>query len=247
MGRGPREKHEAAISHLAPSWRERHRRERREQRERGQMPEEEVALLEALETAGVRTEDFGLFTSAQIETTFDYDLAVPVLIEWLPRVRDPFLKEVIVRSLTGEAAAEGEGARALVDEFRQTPSTGREWFSVKWAIGDALATLADAGVADDLLELVRDQSHGKARERLCDALVRTKDPRAPDALIEVLDEPELAGHAISALRRLGPKASLPHLARARPKLERLVDDPSAAPLARKQAVAALERLEGDAP
>jgi HEAT repeat protein len=207
------------------------------------MSQEEVALLEALEAAGVRTEDFGLF--GQVETTFDYKLAVPVLIEWLPRVRDPFLKEVIVRSLTGEAAAAGYGARALVAEFREMPST-EEWSSVKWAVGDALATLADAGVADDLLELVRDQTHGKARERLCDALARTKDPRAPDALIAALDDPELAGHAISALRRLGPKASLPHLERARPRLERLVEDSGATPLARKQATAALARLERDA-
>jgi HEAT repeat protein len=241
MGRWPWQKHQAAVSHVAPRWRERHRRERLEQRESGRMPQEEVALLEALEAAGVRTEDFGLFAS-RVETTFDYDLAVPVLIEWLPRVRDPFLKEVIVRSLTGEPAAEGAGSRALVDEFRQTPSTDGKWSSVKWAIGDALATLADASVADDLLDLVRDKSHGSARERLCDALARTKDPRAPDALIEALDDPDLAGHAISALRRLGPKSSLPHLERARPKLERLVDDPSATPFARKQAAAALERL-----
>jgi HEAT repeat protein len=203
------------------------------------MPEEEVALLEALEAAGVSTEDFGLF--GQVETTFDYNLAVPVLVEWLPSVRDPVLKEIVVRSLPGEPSAEGEGARALVDEFRRTPSSD-EWQSVKWAIGDALATIADAMVADELLELVHDRSHGRARQRLCDALARTKDPRAPDALIEVLHEPDLAGHAISALRRLGPKASLPHLERARPKLERIRDDPSATPLAHKQAALALKRL-----
>jgi hypothetical protein len=62
-------------------------------------------------------------------------------------------------------------------------------------------------------------------------------------LIALLDDPELAGHAISALRSLGPKSSVPHLERARPKLERLADDARAAPLTRKQANAALDRLQ----
>jgi HEAT repeat protein len=242
MGRGARRKHEAALEYVAPRWRDRHRREQQRRRERGEMSADELALLEALEAAGVRTEDFGLLASATVETTFDYGRAVPVLVEWLPKVRDPVLKEIVIRSLAGRKEAKSEGGRALVEEFRRLPPSD-EWSSVKWAIGDALATLADASVADDLLELVRDQSHGKARERLCDALVRTKDPRAPKTLIEALDDPDLAGHAISALRGLGPKSSLPHLERARPKLERLVEDSGATPLARKQAGAALERLE----
>lgn len=146
-----------------------------------------------------------------------------------------------MRSLTGQDSARGEGARVLVDEFRRLPNTD-EWQSAKWAISDALATLADASLADDLLELLRDRRHGGARQRLCDALARTKDERAPDALIELLDEPDLAGHAISALRRFGPKAWLPHLERARPALVRLSEDRGAPPLARKQAAAVLGRL-----
>jgi hypothetical protein len=241
MGKDAWRKHEAALRHVAPRWRERHRREQRERRDSGQMSEEERGLLEALEAAGVRSEDFGLFISGPRETTFDYERATPVLIEWLPRVRDPVLKEIVVRSLTGEKAAEGTGARALISEFKELPNT-EEWHSVKWAIGDALATLAGPSLADDLLELLRDGRHGSARQRLCDALARTKDERAPDALIALLDESDLAGHAISALRRFGPKAWRPHLERARPKLERLADDRSASPLARKQAKAVLERL-----
>jgi HEAT repeat protein len=146
-----------------------------------------------------------------------------------------------VRSLTGEDSARGEGARVLVDEFRRLPNTD-EWQSAKWAIADALATLADASLAGDLLELLRDRRHGRARQRLCDALARTKDERAPDALIALLDEPDLAGHSISALRRYGPRAWLPHLERARPALERVAEDRGAPPFARKQARAALGRL-----
>jgi hypothetical protein len=242
MGRSARRKHEAALEYVAPRWRERHRREQQRRRESGEMSADELALLTALEAAGVRTEDFGFFASGPVGSTFDYERGVPILVDWLPRVRDPVLKEIVVRSLAGQKEAKGEGGRALVEEFRRLPRS-HKWLSVKWAIGDALTTVADETLADDLLKLVQDRSHGRARERLCDALARTKDPRAPDALIALLDDPELAGHAISALRSLGPKSSLPHLERVRPKLERLADDARAAPLTRKQAKAALDRLQ----
>jgi hypothetical protein len=44
---------------------------------------------------------------------------------------------------------------------------------------------------------------------LCDALKRTADPRAPDALIDLIDDDDIAGHAIYALRSYGPKTALP--------------------------------------
>ncbi|HXV03822.1 MAG TPA: hypothetical protein VFP24_09650, partial [Gaiellaceae bacterium] len=81
--------------------------------------------------------------------------------------------------------------------------------------------------------------HGTARQMLCDALKRTKDPRAPDVLIELIDDDDVAGHAILALRLYGPKTSLPHLRRARSKLEAVLDRPTATPFGKRQARAAL--------
>jgi hypothetical protein len=78
--------------------------------------------------------------------------------------------------------------------------------------------LAELEIADDLVELITDPRHGRAREMLCDALTRTKDSRAPDVLIELIDDDDVAAHAILALRRHGPKSSLPHLRRARSSL-----------------------------
>lgn len=57
MGTDARRKHEAALRHVAPAWRERHRREQRERRVSGQMTEEERGLIAALEAAGVEAED----------------------------------------------------------------------------------------------------------------------------------------------------------------------------------------------
>jgi HEAT repeat protein len=207
-------------------------------------PEEradEEALRAALRAAGVRDDDFGFFARDIPEAgirapRFDFQAAAPVLVDWLPRVKTTLVKERIVRSLTGQKAATPLALQPLVAEFRRADEDG-----LKWAIGNALATLADDSIADELVELVRDRRHGRSREMLMDALARTKDERALDALVELVDDDDVAGHAISALRRLGPKSSLPYLERARGSLERQAAE-GRTPLARRQASAALARL-----
>jgi HEAT repeat protein len=203
---------------------------------------EEEELRAALRAAGIRDDDFGFFAARDIPEAgiraprFDFEAAAPVLVDWLPRVKTALVKERIVRSLTGEKVATPLALEPLVAEFRRADDHG-----LKWAIGNALATLADDSIADELVELAQDRRHGSSREMLMDALARTKDERALGALVELVDDDEVAGHAISALRRLGPKSSLPYLERARASLERQAAD-GETPLARRQASAALARL-----
>jgi HEAT repeat protein len=224
---------EEVYDHLLDRFRGRHAREPKSPEWQG---------LEAeLEAHGIDTTDLGIFSSVAA-TTFDYESAAPLLVEWLPRMRDPVEKEVIARSLTGTKTASAAAARALLAEFRSAPMDDEGDASRKWTYGSALATLADAEIADDLVELITDPRHGRAREMLCDALKRTKDPRAPDVLIELIDDDDVAGHAILALRRYGPKSSLPHLRRARSKLAAVLERPTASVFARRQAHKALERL-----
>jgi hypothetical protein len=207
-------------------------------------PEEradEEELRAALRAAGIRDDDFGFFARDIPEAgirapRFDFEAAAPVLVDWLPRVKTALVKERIVRSLTGEKTATPLALEPLVAEFRRADDHG-----LKWAIGNALATLADDSIADELVELARDRRHGGSREMLMDALARTKDERALDALVDLVDDDDVAGHAISALRRLGPKSSLTCLERARPALEHQAADGETL-LARRQASAALARL-----
>ena len=77
-------------------------------------------ILAALEAAGVDATDFGVFSSLR-RTTFDYRRAIPILIDWLPRIDDPAVVESIARSLASQRGARGEGARRLVDAFRRMP------------------------------------------------------------------------------------------------------------------------------
>ena len=204
---------------------------------------EEAGLRADLEAAGIASRDFGFFAARDIQEAgiraprFDFEAAVPVLIRWLPRARTPLVKERIVRSLTGTKAATPASLEPLIEEFRSADD-----HHLKWAIGNALATLADESIADELIDLAGDRRHGRSREMLMDALARTKDKRALDLLVELVGDDDVAGHAISALRRLGPKTSLPYLERARPVLERQARE-GTTHIARKHATAALKRLE----
>ena len=92
----------------------------REQHARAEKSPERQALEAELHAHGIDTTDFGIFSSVA-RTTFDDEAAAPILVEWLPRMRDPVDKEVIARTLTGTKAAAPEAARAIVDEFRRAP------------------------------------------------------------------------------------------------------------------------------
>jgi hypothetical protein len=119
------------------------------------------AVESDVEAHGIDTTDFGLFSSVA-PTRFDYEAAGPVLIEWLPRVDDPTLKETIARSLIGATGSARVAACALVNDFRRVPADG-----TRWAYANSLAVLADASVADDLLDPITDPELGSAREMLC--------------------------------------------------------------------------------
>jgi HEAT repeat protein len=198
--------------------------------------QEAEPLIAALEAAGIDTVDFGQFGAASF-TTFDFDRAAPILVDWLPRVEDPSVKEAMVRSLAGQRLARGEGTRRLIAEFRR-PDYADE-ASLRWAIGNTVATLAGPADADAIIEILHDRSAGMARQMLCDALSRTKDPRRVAVLIDLVGDDTIAGHAIRALRSMG-RGTLPEPERMRPMLEALLLRPSATEFARRQARAALK-------
>jgi HEAT repeat protein len=196
------------------------------------------AMFSELRAAGIPAEGFGSFSRSG-PVDFDHAHAVPILLRWFPTITDGQVRESIARSLTDEPEAREPGAvRVLVGEFmrRSDDSTTR------WAIGNALATLADGSVADDLILLLRDRSFGTAREMLCEALKRTGDARAPAVLIEVIDDDDVAGHAVSVLRSFGPKTALVLLSEAEPKLKALLERSTATPFAQTQAGKALAEV-----
>jgi len=129
-----------------------------------------------------------------------YPEAIPILLQWLPKVTDDRIKEGIIRALTVKEAR-GIAAKPLIREFEES----KDLYGAKWAAGNALSVVADDSVFGDLTRLARDKRHGKAREMVVVALGNMKNPRAVDVLVELLEDDEAAGHAIIALGKLKAK------------------------------------------
>lgn len=148
------------------------------------------------------------------ERRLDYRDALPVLIRWLPAISDRRLKEAVVRALT-VPWARPVAAPVLIREFRDADdATG----SYRWAVGNALSVVADDSVLPDIVALATDRRYGKAREMVVLALGNMSDPRAVDALVDLLPDEEVAGHAVMALGKLRAPS-------ARAALEPFLDHP----------------------
>jgi hypothetical protein len=114
-------------------------RKKRDRRRSGQVWFEAKPLQDALEAAGVDPSDFGAFGWASF-SRFDFQRAAPILIDWLPRVSDRHVTEAMVRSLGDQQAAQREGTRRLIAEFRRPEYADDD--GLKWAIGSTIATIA---------------------------------------------------------------------------------------------------------
>jgi HEAT repeat protein len=159
-----------------------------------------------------------------------YRDAVPVLLDWLPRMTDPAAKKSVVRALS-VPWARPEAIDALVREFEASDDD-----VYQWAVGNALSVVADDSAFDALARFVRDKRYGKAREMVVVALGKVKNERRAEALhllTELLDDDELSGHALLGLEKLGD-------ARALPAVERLAESPDR--LLRTRAKRAAEKL-----
>ena len=188
-------------------------------------------VLAELRQAGITVE----WISDLYNKRFDYRSAIPILLNWLPRVENPAVKEAIVRALSVSWARKTEAPVLLVEEFRKAKGKS----ALNWAIGNGpFIVVADDSVLDDIVDLIRDETYGKAREMLVIALGRMKTPEVKYTLIKLLDDENLAGYAIMALGRL-------KIQEARPAIERfLTHSKSWVRREAKRALAKIDRMSG---
>ena len=169
-----------------------------------------------------------------VNTSAPYPEAIPVLLEWLPKINNPRIKEGVARALTLRDAGH-EVAIALISEFKNYHVDSPQKESVKWAMGNAISVAAaDKSLLDEIIALVRDKRHSRARQMLAHGLWRFKDKRAVDTLIEVLDDSDIQGHVLYALGRLKVEC-------ARPLIEPFLEHENS--YIRKEAKTALARID----
>jgi HEAT repeat protein len=134
--------------------------------------------------------------------------AVPVLVSLLDRVTDPMILEGVVRALCIKDAR-GRAEAKLIELFRTLPADA--YGGTKWAIGNTLSRLDRQRFSGDLIQLALDAQHGVARQMIVDALGSIRSPEAEAVLIRLLEDDDVNGHAISALRFRKSMRSLAHL------------------------------------
>jgi HEAT repeat protein len=141
--------------------------------------------------------------------TRPYRDALPILVRWLPRVRDGQTKWALVSALA-VPWARPLAAPALLEEFRQTPDDA---CGLKWAIGYALTVVADDSVFDDIVALLRDRRHGRARAVVVGALGTMRRPEARAVLLELLEDPDLdvVAEALGVLGALKAAGTQPQI------------------------------------
>jgi len=194
------------------------------------------AIALDLESVGVHVKD----PADLVDTDFPYPAAIPVLIRWIDELRTVelsdddrgYLWETLARALTVPQARPAAGP-ALAQLFREESLSQM----TRWAVGNALDTVADPSLLDEMLAIATDRRFGMARQMVVHALGRVGKGRrreeVVDRLIELLDDDTVVAHAIIALTKL-------RAARAVDAIARHVD--SDIPIARKSARTAVAKL-----
>lgn len=144
-----------------------------------------------------------------------YPAAIPVLLAALEAEPDVNKKEWLVRALS-VPWAKPAAIDPLLREFRAIPlDSERGGELTRWAVGNALWVLWDDAHFDDMVELARDRQYGRAREMVVLGFGKSKVPdKATAFLLTLLDDPDVDGHAVSALAKLAQPAARGALQRA---------------------------------
>jgi hypothetical protein len=173
-------------------------------------------LRQQLSAAGVAgAKDLGRFVGNPEffgESQFDELAAMPVLVASLPSLTDPTLVTAVAGHLT-RPWARPAAFPALLAAFEEWGQ--RDPGVTGWHLGDALGTTATAAQVESLVRISKDPKYGMARQMVVHALGRFKKaPEVLGTLLGLLEDPDVALHAMQALRRvLGPREALPHLER----------------------------------
>jgi HEAT repeat protein len=135
----------------------------------------------------------------------NYKDAIPILLKWLPIIENLDVKEDIVRALTVRWA-KPVASKPLIEEFYKLQ--GESNSGIKWAIGNALAEVADDSVYQDLVNIALDSGNGTARQMIIIALGKMKNPDVENILISLLGDDQVCGQAIISLGKIGSKKAV---------------------------------------
>jgi HEAT repeat protein len=137
-----------------------------------------------------------------VHTADDHPDVVPVLVTMLSQTSDYDVKEGIVRALSLKAfrPLAFEALISAIEDLFDDMSPAAD--TLKWAIGNALSAQATKPDGESLTSLLQREEAGGARQMIALAIGRIKHRAAIPVLIRLLKDPEVAGHAASALGKM---------------------------------------------
>jgi hypothetical protein len=196
-------------------------------------------LVAELAEVGVRVRDVWDL----VNTSARYPDAIPVLLRWLDRVEEvpaeieakAKLREGLVRAVS-VSYARPAAARPVIAQFSRVADPSG--LGIGWVLGNALRTVADESVADELAALLRDRRLGRAREQIFEAVPRIAKAR-PDIVPLVrslLDDETVRAFVIAALGQVRDTES-------RDQIARYLDSEHV--LTRRNAKTAVRRLDAE--
>ncbi|MBE9586002.1 HEAT repeat domain-containing protein [Mucilaginibacter sp. JRF] len=159
-----------------------------------------------------------------------YPEAIAKLLDFLIRgVEDLRIKEGIVRALAVKEAV-GIAGPVLLDEYHKTP---KEEMLYRWAIGNTISKVITTADVKKVISIVKDRSNCMSRQMFVIALGKFKSEEVENVLISLLDEDEVAPHALAALGKMKSN-------KAKKRILLLTDHPRS--LIRKEALKALKKI-----
>lgn len=159
-----------------------------------------------------------------------YPSAIPVLANLLRERIEPItLREGVIRALAVKEAA-GKLGKLLFDEYNKTSN---DLMNLKWAIGNTIYETASIDDEDEILRIVANKTNGISRQMFVLLLGKIKSQKSENTLIDLLQDDEVAPHAILALSKLKSE-------RAKEKIIGLLNHPNS--LIQKEAAKALKKL-----
>lgn len=129
----------------------------------------------------------------------NYRVAIPTLLDWLPRICNRHIQDCIIRALSVKYAFP-LAWKPLMHFFETMEGILQ---GNRWVIGDTLYELANDSVYDDIAKLAINESYGTDRAMIIRALGKMKKhPEVIDVLLSILEKGEAELPALEALGKL---------------------------------------------
>ncbi len=203
-------------------------REHKLQHELLQEDEEKISI--ALAKKGISLESI----YDLVNTKKPYPDAIPVLVEFLANdeLSSNRIIEGVIRAL-GVKEAIGIANEPLLKLYNRTKDKDTSYL---WAIGNTMTVIICEKNIDEVAKIIEDKSNGMSRQMFVLALGNVPLEKSEDVLIQVLDDDEIAPHALEALGKLKSK-------KARDKISELTKHSKS--LVNKEAKKALKKISGN--